>query len=373
MKILITGSSGFIGKNLMAALAQRGDVETIPFDLPDSLGDLRAKAADADFVFHLAGVNRPIDPAQFETGNAGLTGALAQILKQAGRKAPLVLSSSIQAAEDNPYGLSKKAAEDAALRYAEDTGAPVYIYRFPNVFGKWCRPNYNSVVATFCHNAARNMPLRVDDPQKEISLLYIDDLVAEMMRALDGAPMRDAGVFCSAQPVSAISLGDLAGAIEGFARSRQDFTHGYDRADPFMQKLYATFTSFLPEDSFSVAADMKKDARGYFAELIRSAHFGQISVSRTKPGVTRGNHWHHTKVEKFIVIEGEAVISFRKIGGDEVIAYRVSGENVEIVDIPPGYTHAIENIGQGDVLTIFWAGELFDPDHPDTMFQEVSP
>lgn len=368
--MLITGSSGFVGKNLAATLALREGVEILRYDL-GTLEPLADLAARADFVFHLAGVNRPQDVSEFQTGNAELTKQLCDMLVKTGRRTPLALSSSIQAAMDNPYGASKKAAEDAVFSYARNTGAPVLVYRLCNLFGKWCRPNYNSVVATFCHNAAHGLPLRVDDPDKTLELLHIDDLVAAFLSALDGQTVPGSDGFCRAGPTHGVTLGRLAELIAGFAASRTDLTHRFDRSEPFVRKLYGTFLSYLEPDALCVPADMKTDARGYFTELIKSPLFGQISVSRTKPGVTRGNHWHNAKVEKFIVVEGRAMITFRKIGGSEVVTYPVTGDKIEIVDIPPGYTHAIKNVGEDDVITIFWAGELFDPENPDTVFEEV--
>lgn len=377
MKILITGAAGFMGRNLAENLKLRQH-ELLLFDVNDTEATLREYAAQAEFVFHLAGVNRPKEESEFQAGNADFTQALLDLLAQAGAArangaVPVAMTSSIQAALNNPYGRSKREAEEAMFAYGGRTGAPVYVYRFPNAFGKWSRPNYNSVVATFCYNAARGLPLRIDDPSREMTFVYIDDIVDEFLRALQGAATPSPALpgYYESPVTHSITLGGLAEAVQGFAQSRRDLTHAYDRSDPLLQKLYATWLSYLPEDGFSSAADMKRDARGFFAELIKSPYFGQISVSRTRPGITRGNHWHNTKVEKFIVVEGEALITFRKIDSDEVLEYPVSGEKVEIVDIPPGYTHAITNTGTTDLLTIFWAGELFDPEHPDTYFLEV--
>jgi len=369
MKLLITGSSGFIGRNLCANFSMWPDTEILLFDLDDPPETLESHAKACDFVLHFAGVNRPESEKEFQTGNVDLTRKLVALLES--RPVPLVLSSSTQATLDNPYGQSKKAAEEAAFAYAERTGAKVFVYRFPNVFGKWCRPNYNSVVATFCHNAAKGLPLRIDAPEKELTLVYVDDLVADLAKVLDGQKQPGPNGFCTVEPEYTITLGELAQAITDFAASRSNLTQGYDRADPLLRKLYSTFTSYIPEDKLSVAADMKPDARGYFAELIKSPHFGQISVSRTKPGIVRGNHWHNSKAEKFIVIEGQAVIRFRKYGGGQAIEYPVSGEKIEIVDIPAGYSHSIQNIGSTDVLTVFWAGEPFDLGAPDVFPLEV--
>jgi len=375
MRVLITGASGFVGRNLCANLARLPEEFTLlRFDVETPAEALAEYAEQADFVIHLAGVNRPGNPAEFVTGNFELTRELLAMLKQRTEKIPFVLASSTQAALDNPYGESKRAAEAEAFAYARETGAPAYVFRYPGVFGKWCRPFYNSVVATFCHQAARNEAMRVDDPSIELNLLYIDDLIETLMAFLRGGgacqPSETDG-FCHASPIYSITLGRLADTLRGFADSRAAFAITGDRADPLTRKLYATFLSYLPEDGFAVPALRHADARGDFAELIKSAHFGQVSVSRTLPGVTRGQHWHNTKVEKFIVIQGEGIIRFRKLGSDAVLSYPVSGERYDIVDIPPGYTHNIENTGSGELLLLLWAGELFDRENPDTYFEEV--
>lgn len=371
MNILITGADGFIGKNLQVNLALRADLKLLLFDLPQTSEDLEGLVHQADLVFHLAGINRPKDPEEYKTGNADLTQYLLHLLEQEGRKTPVVMSSSIQAELDNPYGRSKKEAEGYVFAYAIKNSAPVYVYRFPNVFGKWCKPNYNSVVATYCYNAANQIPLRIDDPDRELTLLYIDDIITEFQRIIDGKAKPAERSILSIFPTYNITLGGLADTISRFAASRSSLIHDKDRNDPLIPKLYATFLSYLPPGDLAIGAEMKRDDRGFFAELIKSPFFGQISVSRTKPGVTRGNHWHNTKVEKFIVIQGEAIVRFRKIDSEEIFEYLVSGEDIKIIDIPPGYTHNIQNIGESDVLTIFWAGEAFDPDNPDTVYAEV--
>ena len=371
LKVLITGSNGFIGKNLKENLRLRTELELLLFDLPQTMEDLRQLVLDADIVFHLAGVNRPTDQEDFKSGNIDLTRALLEMLEKDNRKTPLVMSSSTQAELDNPYGRSKKEAEDLVFAYANRSGAPVYVYRLPNVFGKWCRPNYNSVVATFCHNAANKISLRIDEPDKIITLLYIDDVVEEFLLVIEGQRSTNAGATLSVSPTYDITVGDLAARIARFADSRRTLLMDSDMSDVFTQKLYATFLSYSAVDDFAIKALMRHDERGFFAELVKSTCFGQISVSRTKPGVTRGNHWHNSKIEKFIVIEGRAVIRLRKVGTDEVLEYQVSGEELKVVDMPPGYTHSIQNIGDADVLTIFWANEIYDPDNPDTNFEKV--
>jgi len=375
MRVLITGASGFIGKNLCVNLARLPEeFALLRFDVESPTEALAEYARQADFVIHLAGVNRPMDPAEYQAGNFDLTRQLLLLLRERSEKIPFVLASSAQAALDNPYGQSKQAAEAEAFAYARDTGAPAYVFRFPGVFGKWCRPFYNSVVATFCHQAARNEAMQVEDPAIELTLLYIDDLVETLMALLRGGGTNqpsDADGFCHASPTYSITLGRLADTLRGFADSRAAFAITGDRADSLTRKLYATFLSYLPEDGFAVAAQRHPDVRGDFAELIKSAQFGQISVSRTVPGVTRGQHWHNTKAEKFVVIQGQGVIRFRKLGTDTVLSYPVSGERYDIVDIPPGYTHNIENTGPGELLLLIWAGELYDREHPDTYVEEV--
>jgi len=371
VNILITGASGFIGKNLKANLCSRGEDNLLCFDLPQTEEDLQELVRRADLVFHLAGVNRPENESEFQTGNTALTESLVEMLERENRCIPVVLPSSVQAELDNPYGRSKKAAEDIVFEYGCRTGAPVYVYRLSGVFGKWCRPDYNSVVATFCHNAARGIALRIDNTETMLTLLYIDDLLSEFNKILEGKVTSQEGSLLKISQTYKITLGELAEKINSFAKSRSSFTLQHDMNEPLNRKLYATFISYADPYDLAVLADMKTDGRGHFSELIRSPHFGQISVSTTKPGITRGNHWHDTKVEKFVVVQGEALIRLRKIGSSEIIRYSVSGGEIQVVDIPPGYTHSIQNTGEIDVITIFWAGEIFDPGNPDTIFEAV--
>jgi len=371
MKVLITGSNGFIGKSLSVNLNMRSEIELLLFDLPQTIDDLRELVQKADFVFHLAGVNRPEHIDEFNSGNVDLTRTLLGLLEDEKRIIPIVLSSSTQAELDNPYGRSKKNAEDLVFAYAKRNNTTVYIYRFPNVFGKWCKPNYNSVVATFCHNAANQIPLRIDDPDKELTLVYIDDIVDEFVSIIDGRISPNIDATLSISPNYNITLGNLADIINGFSDSRRTLTLDVNSSDQLTKKLYATYLSYISPDDVVIPTDMKQDDRGFFSELIKSPHFGQISMSRTKPGVIRGNHWHNTKTEKFIVVEGKAVIRQRKIGTSEIFEYAVSGDEIRIIDIPPGYTHSMENIGENDVVTIFWAGEIFDPNNPDTFYENV--
>lgn len=367
MNILITGARGFMGKNLRSALTGRcGDAHRLMLlDMPHTEEELLAAAAEADFVFHLAGVNRPTDPADFQKGNADFTRQLLTLLKERGKRPPVLLSSSIQAALENPYGQSKLSAEQAVADYGRETGAAVYLYRLPNVFGKWSRPNYNSAVATFCHNVARGLPITVNDPSVTLRLVYIDDVVEEFLRAMEGQPHRE-GEWCAVQPVHEVNLGHMAELIQSFPALRDSLT-APDQSDPLVKKLYATYLSFLPPEDFSRPTVTHADQRGSFTELLHMGSRGQVSLNISKPHITKGDHWHQTKHEKFIVLQGEGVIRFRKVGDSTVIAYKVSGENLTVVDIPTGYTHSIENTGDTDMLTLMWANEVFDPAHPDTL------
>ncbi len=367
MNILITGARGFMGKNLRSALTGRyGDAHRLMLlDMPHTEEELLAAAAEADFVFHLAGVNRPTDPADFQKGNADFTWQLLTLLKERGKRPPVLLSSSIQAALENPYGQSKLSAEQAVADYGRETGAAVYLYRLPNVFGKWSRPNYNSAVATFCHNVARGLPITVNDPSVTLRLVYIDDVVEEFLRAMEGQPHRE-GEWCTVQPVHEVNLGHMAELIQSFPALRDSLT-APDQSDPLVKKLYATYLSFLPPEDFSRPTVTHADQRGSFTELLHMGSRGQVSLNVSKPHITKGDHWHQTKHEKFIVLQGEGVIRFRKVGDSTVIAYKVSGENLTVVDIPTGYTHSIENTGDTDMLTLMWANEVFDPAHPDTL------
>jgi UDP-2-acetamido-2,6-beta-L-arabino-hexul-4-ose reductase len=379
--ILITGAYGFVGKNLSESLAciRDGKDRTHPeleigeiylYDIDTDPALLPEYCKKADFVFHLAGVNRPKDTAEFMQGNFGFTTTLLDTLKSVGNKAPIMISSSIQAALDNPYGQSKKAGEDAVFAYGKENNVDVLVYRFPNLFGKWCRPNYNSVVATFCNNIANDLTITVNDRSVVLTLCYIDDLVSEMLRALAGNPTR-AGEFCEVPVTHKISLGELADTLISFKESREKRSVA-DMSDPLTKKLYATYLSYLPpEDGFSYPLTMNVDARGSFTEVFRTEERGQVSVNISKPGIVKGNHWHHTKNEKFLVVSGKGVIRFRKVGESKVYEYFVSGDKLEVVDIPTGYTHNIENLGDGDMVTLMWANECFDPARPDTYYLEV--
>ena len=369
MNILITGVNGFMGKNLKAALLERRDMILMEVDKDTEEERFNIYCREADFVFHLAGINRPDIESDFMTGNRDFTAKLLENLKKHGNLCPVMLSSSIQAALDNPYGRSKREAEELLFRYGEQTGASVLVYRFPNVFGKWSRPDYNSVVATFCHHTARRIPIRVDDPETMLSLVYIDDLVDELVRALEGHPTKT-GCFHTVPVSYSARLGDLAERILSFRECREDYSVP-DLGDPFIRKLYSTSLSFLPGEELSYPLERKEDERGSFAEFIRTPDRGQISVNITKPGVVKGNHWHRSKNEKFLVIQGQGIIRLRRIDSEEVLLYPVRGNLLEVVEIPPGYTHQLENTGDEDLVTVMWANEAFDPEKPDTFFMEV--
>ncbi len=368
MRILVTGAKGFIGKNLVAELRNR-KYDILEFDKDTDSSLLNEYCKEADFVYHLAGVNRPEKQSEFMEGNCGFTSELLNGLKAHNNTCPVMISSSIQAELDNPYGESKKAGEDIIFDYGEETGAKVLVYRFPNVFGKWCRPNYNSVVATFCHNIAHNIAIQVNDPSVMLNLVYIDDVINELIKALDGEENKVSS-FCEVQVIHRVALGVIADTIQSFKKSREDRSVP-NMSDAFTKKLYSTYLSYLPEDQFSYDLKMNVDYRGSFTEFIKTSDRGQVSVNISKPGITKGNHWHHTKNEKFLVVSGKGVIRFRKIDSDEVLEYFVSGDIMQVVDIPVGYTHNIENLGDNDMVTIMWANELFDPEIPDTYYLEV--
>ena len=370
MKILITGAAGFVGKNLVVELKNRGYDDILAFDTDTEIERLDEYTRQCEFVFHLAGVNRPPEESGFDSGNRGFTGDLLELLGKHGNNCPVVFSSSTQAELDNPYGRSKKAAEDLLRAHSASSGAPVLIYRLPNLFGKWCRPNYNSAVATFCHNFAHDLPIQLNPADPEITLCYIDDLVNEFIAALEGEEHRRPDGFCGVPEVYTVRLYHIAALLQSFRRSRFDLFIP-DMGDPFTRKLYSTYLSYLPVEQFSYPLKMNVDARGSFTEFIKTADRGQVSVNVSRPGITKGNHWHHSKNEKFLVVSGTGLIQFRPLDGAEILQYRVSGEKLEVVDIPPGYTHNIINLGQTDVVTIMWANEAFDPERPDTYYLEV--
>lgn len=369
MHILVTGAKGFIGKNLVAHLKATTDYVIYEFDKDSDPNLLSDYCKNAEFIFHLAGVNRPETEDEFMEGNFGFTSTLLETLKKNNNTSPIMISSSIQAELDNPYGKSKRAGEELLRNYGEETGAKVLIYRFPNVFGKWCQPNYNSAVATFCYNIARGLPITVNNPSVLMNLVYIDDVVEELTQALHGNETRK-GQFCEVPVVHQVELGRIVELLESFKNSREELAVP-NMADSFTKKLYSTYLSYLPEEQFSYPLKMNVDNRGSFTEIIRTPDRGQVSVNISKPGITKGNHWHHTKNEKFVVVSGEGIIRFRKPDSNNVIEYQVSGNKIEVLDIPVGYTHNIENIGDNDMVTIMWVNEPFNPNQPDTYYLEV--
>lgn len=391
MKILITGAGGFIGKNLICELKNRGYNDLCLCHRGTTEEELSIYIRECDFIFHLAGVNRPQHTEEFMEGNFGFTEHLLGMLQKHQNKAPIVCTSSTQAVLDNPYGKSKLEGEKLLLKYADREKTKVYVFRLTNVFGKWCKPNYNSAVATFCHNIAHDMPIQVNDEETLLKLVYIDDVVNQLIdlmeRQLDtvqqnphkGSVTRtDSQGRYFIEPVYKVKLGKLEGLIRSFKESRKNL-HAPDMSDDFTKKLYSTYLSYLPEDGFSYPLKMNVDNRGSFTEFLKSNSFGQVSVNISKPGITKGNHWHHTKNEKFLVVSGKGIIRFRKVtaflqdqdGKEEIIEYAVSGEKLEVIDIPTGYTHNIINTGDTDMVTIMWANESFNPDKPDTYFLEV--
>ncbi|SHJ13837.1 capsular polysaccharide biosynthesis protein CapF [Parasporobacterium paucivorans] len=369
MRILITGARGFIGKNLVTELHNRGYADIMEYDTDTDMDLLDAYSKKCEFVFHLAGVNRPVNDTEFLSGNRDLTLFLLDMLKKNGNRAPIMISSSIQAALDNPYGKSKKAAEDLLFAYAKETDIKVLVYRFPNVFGKWSRPNYNSAVATFCHNIANDLPIQLSDPDRIMSLVYIDDLVEEMIRALNGKENRQ-GDFCDVMIHHTATLSEIATIIQSFKENRENL-HVPDMSNPLEKKLYSTYLSFLPKERFAYPLRSNADERGSFTEIIRTDDRGQFSVNIVKPGVTKGNHWHHSKNEKFLVVSGKGLVRFRKVDSDDIIEYYVSEEKMQVLDIPTGYTHSLVNVGDVDLVVFMWANEVFNPDKPDTYFLEV--
>lgn len=382
MNILVTGANGFVGKNLVSQLENIAsgkarnyaiageELRVLCYDVDSDPAALEEYCRRADFVFNLAGVNRPEDPSEFMKGNFGFASLLLDTLKKCGNACPVMISSSTQAALDNPYGESKRAGEELLFEYGRETGAKVLVYRFPNVFGKWCRPNYNSAVATFCHNIAHGLPIRVNDPSVVMHLVYIDDVVDELIGALSGDEHR-AGAFCEVPVVHEITLGGIVDLLYSFRDMQQDLEVP-DLGDAFTKKLYSTYLSYLPKERFCYPLKMNVDNRGSFTEIIRTPDRGQFSVNISKPGITKGEHWHHTKNEKFVVVSGHGLVQLRKIGTDEVINFEVSGEKMEVVEMIPGYTHNIINLSDTeDLVTVMWANEAFNPERPDTYFEPV--
>lgn len=370
MKVLITGANGFVGKNLQLHLAERQDVEVVCFTREHSVAQLPALLQGVDFVFHLAGINRPQDPAEFASGNADLTQALcnavAKIAKASGKKVPVVYTSSTQAARDNPYGVSKRGAEEALFALQRDHGVPVHVFRLPNVFGKWCKPNYNSAVATFCHNIARDLPIQINDPASPVTLVYVDDVIERFVQLMDGADAAvDAEGFATVTPQYSSTVGELAGLIQAFKDSRQTLMS--ERVGTgLVRALYATYVSYLPVEAFTYTVPMYGDPRGVFAEMLKTPDCGQFSYFTAHPGITRGGHYHHSKTEKFLVIKGQARFKFRHMQTGEAHELVTSGAKAEIVETVPGWTHDITNIGSDEMIVMLWANEVFDRQRPDT-------
>ena len=399
MNILITGANGFVGRNLCQTLKtiRDGKNRTRPglaigeiyeYDLDTAPARLEQFCAKADFVFHLAGVNRPRDNSEFMTGNFGFSATLLETLKKVGSRCPVMLSSSIQATligryGQSDYGRSKLAGEDLFFSYGKETGAEVLVYRFPNLFGKWCRPNYNSVVATFCHNIAHDLPIQINDPSTELELLYIDDLLDEMLDALEGKPHcceydgltvvpAEHGMYRYVPVTHRVTLGEIADLLRSFRVQPETLQLPSIPDHSFAKKLYSTYLSYLPGEAARFPLKMNVDARGSFTELLKTADHGQVSVNISKPGITKGQHWHHSKWEFFIVVSGHGLIQQRRIGSDEILEFEVSGEKMEVVHMLPGYTHNIINLSQTqDLVTVMWANEPFDPARPDTYFEPV--
>ncbi len=369
MKILLTGAGGFLGKNFLWAARQAEDLEVLAYHHEMGEDALAAMCEDVDAIVHLAGVNRPETDQGFADGNVGFTQALVECLKKRSAGCPVLFASSTQAEQDNAYGCSKREAERILRAYAAEAGTKAMVYRLPNVFGKWCRPEYNSVVATFCHHIAHGLPIRIDDARHELHLVYVDDVIASFFDALCGKGKMADG-FYSTEPVYDCTVGKLAELIRSFRDDRQ--TLGVPAlSDAFIQKLYSTYLSYLPEDGFSYPLQSHTDARGAFTEFLRTEGQGQISVNLSHPHIVKGGHWHQSKHEKFLVVAGTGVIRLRKVGSDKILTYDVSGDKLKVVEIPPGYTHEIENTGETDMVTLMWVNENFDPAHPDTYRMEV--
>lgn len=399
MKILVTGAKGFVGQNLVANLKniQQGKNRTRPalqideiyeYDITSTQQELDTYCAKADFVFNLAGVNRPKNQSEFMQGNFGFASTLLDTLKKHGNTCPVMLASSIQATligryGESDYGKSKLAGEELFFAYAGETGAQVLVYRFPNLFGKWCRPNYNSVIATFCNNIANDLPIQVNDPNVELELLYIDDLVEEMLDALEGKAHRcnydglaakaaADGRYCYAPTTHKVTLGEIVELLDLFKAQPQSLVMPEIPYNSFAKKLYSTYLSYLPAEKTIFDLKMNKDERGSFTELLKTLNCGQFSVNISKPGITKGEHWHNSKWEFFIVVAGHGLIQERRIGSDEIREYEVSGDKIQAVQMLPGYTHNIINLSQTEnLVTVMWANEQFDPQHPDTFGEKV--
>ena len=388
MKILITGAKGFVGKNLVENLKNirdgkdrvhklPSDLEIFEYDIDNTEEELKEFCKRADFVFNLAGVNRPKDNSEFMKGNFGFGEKLLNLLKKYKNNCPVMLSSSVQATLEgryagSEYGKSKLVGEELFKNYGKETGARVLIYRFPNLFGKWCRPNYNSAVATFCNNIANNLPIQVNDRNTELDLVYIDDLVEELLRAINENETKDEKGYCYVPEVHHVTLGEIVDLLYEFKESRKNLFIPNMTEGSFSKKLYSTYLSYLDPKDFSYSLKMNEDNRGSFTEIVKSLDRGQVSINISKPGITKGQHWHNTKNEKFLVVAGEGIIQLRKIGANEIVEYKVSGKEMTVVDMIPGYTHNIINTSETEnLVTVMWCNECFNPEKPDTYFEEV--
>ena len=370
MKVLVTGSDGFIGKNLLARLAEMPDMEAIRFSRQHNEQELPALIAKADAIIHLAGINRPLSPEEFAIGNTGLTTTISQLLINTQRTIPILFASSTQAALDNPYGSSKRAAEQALRQYGEQTGAAVTIYRLPNVFGKWCKPNYNSAVATFCHNIVNGLPITIHDPNSPITLVHVDDVINDLMQVLQHTPNLDTQAFRTVAPEYHTTVGELAQQIEGFRDSRNTLITP-KVGTGLLRALYSTYVSYLPTNQFTYSVPKYGDQRGVFVEMLKTPDAGQFSFFTAHPGITRGGHYHHIKTEKFLVIKGKARFGFRHILTDETFTLETDGEKPQIVETIPGWAHDITNIGTDEMIVMLWANEQFDRKSPDTYAYQV--
>lgn len=370
MKVLVTGSNGFIGKNLISHLQEIEDVEVIKYDKENSFEEIEKNIEEVDFIYHLAGVNRPKDNSEFFKGNTDLTKQILDLIESKNLSIPFLITSSIQAIRDNDYGKSKKLAEEVVFEYGKNN--PAYVYRLHNVFGKWCRPNYNSVVATFCNNIAKGIDISIDDPNTELNLIYIDDIVKEFINVLYSkkASFKENN-YCIISPRYNITLGELAAHIKSFKNSMNSISVP-NTGNDFVKKLYSTYISYVPLKELAVSAKKNVDERGSFTELVRTEQCGQFSISMSKPGIVRGNHYHHTKLERFIVIKGHAKIKFTSVIDNTSYEFEVSDKDIKIVTIPVGYTHNIENVGESEMILAIWCNELFDKNYPDTYFKPIN-
>lgn len=372
MNVLVTGAKGFIGKNLIATLKSMDNIIVFPCDIDTREEELKEYLRSCEYIFHLAGINRPKKEEEFLVGNYEFTLKILNMLEENKNKCSIMLASSVQAALDNPYGISKRKGEEILKEYAKKNGIRIFIYRFPNIFGKWCRPNYNSVIATFCYNIARGQEIHIHDSETYLDLVYIDDVIEELVAALEGGGNQNKDGYCYVEPIYRKKLGEIADLLYQFYDSRKTLEVPETANRSFSKRLYSTYLSYLPKDDLKYSLMMHKDNRGSFTEILKTKERGQFSVNIIKPGVEKGNHWHHTKNEKFIVASGKGLIQFRSLNSNEIIHYYVSGDVIEVVDIPVGYAHSIRNEGDTDMVVLMWCNECFDKGHPDTYYLQVN-